>query len=109
MAIVMVIERLKFRQIVLSVSPHLNQSLNINTQDRFVKEVQVNEWLVTVVSGMKYFSNSQKRRFRDMIDLEFITKGTELIQEGVANQKAYMIIKGEVELKSAHNLYTISM
>ena len=44
-----------------------------------------------------------------MIDLEFFSKGTELIQEGVANTKAYMIIKGEVDLKSAHNLYTISM
>lgn len=58
---------------------------------------------------MKYFSNSQKRRFRDMIELEFFGKGSELIQEGVGNTKAYMIIKGEVELKSAHNLYTISM
>jgi len=44
-----------------------------------------------------------------MIDLEFFGKGTELIQEGVINTKAYMIIKGEVELKSAHNLYTISV
>jgi signal-transduction protein with cAMP-binding, CBS, and nucleotidyltransferase domain len=44
-----------------------------------------------------------------MIELEFFGKGTELIQEGIANTKAYMIIKGEVELKSAYNLYTISM
>jgi hypothetical protein len=44
-----------------------------------------------------------------MIELEFYGKGSELIQEGVGNNKAYMIIKGEVELKSAHNLYTISM
>jgi len=64
---------------------------------------------VTVVSGIKYFSNTQKRRFRDMIDLEFIPKGTEVITEGVGNTKVYMIIKGEVELKSAYDLYTISM
>jgi hypothetical protein len=103
----MIIERLKFRKILFSVSSTIHL-INLY-QDRFVKDIQVNEWITTVVSGMKYFSNSQKRRFKDMIDLEFFGKGTELIQEGVINTKAYMIIKGEVELKSAHNLYTISV
>jgi hypothetical protein len=44
-----------------------------------------------------------------LIELEFHSKDSELLQEGVVNQKAYMIVKGEIELKSKINLYSLSM
>ena len=58
---------------------------------------------------MDYFSTVQKKKVRDMLELEFYSKGQELIQEGAVNTRAYMIIKGEIELKSATNMYTLSM
>ena len=58
---------------------------------------------------MDYFSSVQKRKVRDMCELEFYSKGHELVHEGVDNPRAYMIIKGEVDLSSSTNLYAISM
>jgi signal-transduction protein with cAMP-binding, CBS, and nucleotidyltransferase domain len=58
---------------------------------------------------MDYFSTAQKRKVRDMIELEFYGKGQPLIEEGVPNMRAFMIIKGEVELQSTTNLYTLAL
>lgn len=44
-----------------------------------------------------------------MIELEFHPKDTELLKEGLVNTKAYMVIKGEIELKSKNNLYTLAL
>ena len=44
-----------------------------------------------------------------MIELEFHPKDTELLKEGVVNTRAYMVIKGEIELKSENNLYTLAL
>lgn len=48
---------------------------------------------------MDYFSSSQKRKIKDMLELEYYPKDQVLIKEGVINQRAYMIVKGEVELQ----------
>lgn len=58
---------------------------------------------------MDYFSSAQKRKVRDMLELEYYAKDQELVKEGVINQRAYMIIKGEVELQCKQNLYTVSL
>lgn len=58
---------------------------------------------------MDNFSSVQKRKVRDILELEYYPKDSELIKEGAINDRAYIIVKGEVELKSRTNLYTISM
>ena len=63
-----------------------------------MRENQINEWILKCVPGMDYFSSAQKRKVRDMLDLEFYPKDQKIIIEGETNQRAYMIIKGEVEL-----------
>lgn len=44
-----------------------------------------------------------------MLELEYHPKGHILLHEGEINKCAYMIIKGEVELQSATNLYGLSL
>ena len=44
-----------------------------------------------------------------MLELEFINKDCEIIKEGSINEKAYIILKGEVELLSSVNLYSLSL
>lgn len=58
---------------------------------------------------MDYFSSSQKRKIRDMAELEFYGKDHELLKEGSYNNRAYIILKGEVELRSSVNLYTLGL
>lgn len=74
-----------------------------------MRDVQVNEWIVKVVPGMENFSSVQKRKVRDMLNLEYYSKDSELLTEGVVNDKAFIIVKGEVEIKSRTNLYTLSL
>jgi signal-transduction protein with cAMP-binding, CBS, and nucleotidyltransferase domain len=58
---------------------------------------------------MENFSSVQKRKVRDMLNLEYYPKDSELLTEGVVNDKAFIIVKGEVEIKSRTNLYTLSL
>lgn len=53
-----------------------------------------------IVTGMGYFSSSQRKKVRGMVELEFHESGTQLIKEGASSNKAYIIVKGEVELSS---------
>ncbi|TNV84319.1 hypothetical protein FGO68_gene6078 [Halteria grandinella] len=93
--LIMTVQRQSFRKLINS--------------DRFVKENQINEWILKCVPGMDYFSSSQKRRIKDMLELEYYPKDQVLIKEGTINQRAYMIVKGEVELQCSQNLYTVSL
>lgn len=74
-----------------------------------MRENQLNEWILSVVPGMDNFSSAQKKKVRDMLELEYYPKGSELIAEGQLLNRAIMIIKGEVELLSSQNLYSISL
>lgn len=74
-----------------------------------MKENQINEWILKCVPGMDYFSSSQRRKIKDMLELEYYPKDSILIKEGVINTHAYMIIKGDVELQCSQNLYTVSL
>lgn len=44
-----------------------------------------------------------------MLELEFYSKDSTIVREGSFLEKAYIIIKGEVELQSTTNLYSLSM
>ena len=74
-----------------------------------MRETQINEWIMNIVTGTGYFSSAQRKKVRDMVELEFHSSGHQLIKEGVISNKAYIIVKGEVELSSSTNLYTLSM
>jgi len=95
-----------FRKIITSVRYYY---ININVQDWFIRENQIADFIVSVFPGMEMFSSGQKRKVRDILELEFYSKGRELVTEGTVNNKVYMIIKGEVELNSSVNLYTMAL
>jgi signal-transduction protein with cAMP-binding, CBS, and nucleotidyltransferase domain len=44
-----------------------------------------------------------------MLELEFYPKDSIIVKEGTSLDRAFIIIKGEVELKSTTNLYSLSM
>ncbi len=58
---------------------------------------------------MENFSSAQKRKVRDMLSLEYFPKDQELLTEGVVGDRAFIIVKGEVEIKSRTNLYSLSV
>ena len=63
-----------------------------------MRKAEVIDNLSKVLPGLDSFSGSQKARIRDLFDIEVFEPKHSLIQENVQNHRAYIILKGEIEI-----------